>query len=126
MTNEELYLKSRITNENPFRVPEGYFDRLTADVMARLPERQSENPKEEKTARRIQLRRSWLAAASVAVVAIVGTLVYASYGKLEPEEIPALLERGDRRLTGPTMPPQGLYLNRVWYPEPVNALFEEA
>ena len=56
--------------------------------------------------------------------AIVGTLVYASYGKLEPEEIPALLEMGDRRLTGPTMPPQGLYLNRVWYPVPVSALFE--
>ena len=49
------------------------------------------------------------------VRAIVGTLVYASYGKLLPEDIPALLERGDRRLTGPTMPPQGLYLNRVWY-----------
>lgn len=84
MTNEELYLKSRITNENPFRVPEGYFDRLTADVMARLPERQSENPKEEKTARRIQLRRSWLAAASVAVVAIVGTLVY--FNRLNPAD----------------------------------------
>ena len=47
--------------------------------------------------------------------AIVGTLIYASYGKLRPEEIPQLLEKGDRRLTGPTMPPQGLYLNRVWY-----------
>ena len=57
--------------------------------------------------------------------AIVGTLVYASYGKLEPEEIPSLLEKGDRRLTGPTMPPQGLYLNRVWYPDPVGALFAE-
>ncbi len=55
--------------------------------------------------------------------AIVGTLVYASYGKLEPEEIPILLEKGDRRLTGPTMPPQGLYLNRVWYPDPVGKLF---
>ncbi len=49
------------------------------------------------------------------VRAIVGTMVYASYGKLEPEEIPGLLERGDRRLTGPTMPPQGLYMNRLWY-----------
>ena len=49
------------------------------------------------------------------VRAIVGTMVYASYGKLEPEDIPALLETGDRRLTGPTMPPQGLYMNRVWY-----------
>ena len=59
------------------------------------------------------------------VRAIVGTLVYASYGKLTPEEIPALLEKGDRRLTGPTMPPQGLYLNRVWYPDPVGKMFEK-
>lgn len=56
--------------------------------------------------------------------AIVGTLIYASYGKLLPEDIPALLQKGDRRLTGPTMPPQGLYLNRVWYDEPVGTLFK--
>jgi len=49
------------------------------------------------------------------VRAIVGTMVYAAYGKLRPEEIPGLLETGDRRLTGPTMPPQGLYMNRIWY-----------
>ena len=47
----------------------------------------------------------------------------AEFCKLEPEDIPALLEKGDRRLTGPTMPPQGLYLNRVWYPDPVGTLF---
>ena len=47
--------------------------------------------------------------------AMVGTMVYASYGKLQPEDIPGLLAKGDRRLTGPTMPPQGLYLNRIWY-----------
>ncbi len=49
------------------------------------------------------------------VRAIVGTMVYASHGKLVPEEIPSLLQTRDRRLTGPTMPPQGLYLNRLWY-----------
>lgn len=83
MTNEELYLKSKITNENPFRVPEGYFDRLTADVMARLPERQSENPSESKPARRVLLR-PLLAAASVAVVALIGTLVY--FNRLNPAD----------------------------------------
>ena len=57
--------------------------------------------------------------------AIVGTLVYAAYGKLQPKDIPLLLERGDRRLTGPTMPPQGLYLNRVWYEGAVGKLFED-
>ncbi len=58
------------------------------------------------------------------VRAIVGTLVYASYGKLEPELIPSLLERGDRRLTGPTMPPQGLYMNRVWYEGDVGSMMD--
>ncbi|MBR3475304.1 MAG: tRNA pseudouridine(38-40) synthase TruA [Oscillospiraceae bacterium] len=56
--------------------------------------------------------------------AMVGTMVYASYGKLLPEEIPALLEKGDRRLTGPTMPPQGLYLNRLWYEGAVGEMME--
>lgn len=55
--------------------------------------------------------------------AMVGTMVYASYGKLLPQDIPMLLERGDRRLTGPTMPPQGLYLNRLWYDNPVGQMF---
>ena len=56
--------------------------------------------------------------------AIVGTMVYASHGKLEPEEIPRLLELGDRRLTGPTMPPQGLYLNRIWYEGKVGEMMQ--
>lgn len=56
--------------------------------------------------------------------AMVGTMVYASYGKLAPEDIPRLLELGDRRLTGPTMPPQGLYLNRVWYDGAAGAMFD--
>lgn len=47
--------------------------------------------------------------------AIVGTCVYAAHGKFLPSEIPALLIAGDRRLTGPTMPPQGLCLQRLWY-----------
>ena len=59
------------------------------------------------------------------VRAIVGTCVYASHGKLEPEDIPGLLEQGDRRLTGPTMPPQGLYLNRLWYEGEVGEMMEK-
>ena len=58
------------------------------------------------------------------VRAIVGTMVYAALGKLEPEDIPALLAAGDRRLTGPTMPPQGLYMNRVWYGGAVGEMME--
>ena len=47
--------------------------------------------------------------------AMAGTLVYVSMGKIKPGEIQALLEKGDRRLTGPTVPSQGLYLSRIWY-----------
>lgn len=59
------------------------------------------------------------------VRAIVGTMVYAALGKLKPEGIPALLDTRDRRLTGPTMPPQGLYLSRVWYDGAVGDMMSE-
>ena len=49
-------------------------------------------------------------------------MVYASHGKLRPEDIPALLETRNRRLTGPTMPPQGLYMNRLWYDGPAGEM----
>jgi len=48
--------------------------------------------------------------------AMVGTLLYVSQGKIAPEEISELLALRDRRLTGPTVPPQGLALSRIWYP----------
>ena len=47
--------------------------------------------------------------------AIVGTLLYVSEGKISPEDIPVLIEKKDRRLTGPTVPPGGLCLTRIWY-----------
>ena len=55
--------------------------------------------------------------------AMVGTLIYVSEGKISPDEIPALLEMKDRRLTGPTVPPGGLYLTRIWYDGEVGQLF---
>ena len=49
------------------------------------------------------------------VRAITGTVLYAAEGKLTPEDIPAILDAGDRTLAGPTVPPGGLYLTRLWY-----------
>lgn len=49
------------------------------------------------------------------VRAITGTVLYAAEGKLRPEEIPAILEAGNRTLAGPTAPPGGLYLTKLWY-----------
>ena len=53
------------------------------------------------------------------VRAMVGTVVYAAEGKLAPEDIPAILDSGNRTLAGPTVPPGGLYMTRLWYDEDV-------
>ena len=45
----------------------------------------------------------------------VGTLVDVAYGKIEPEDIPKIIEQKDRRAAGSTAPPHGLYLNKVSY-----------
>ena len=49
------------------------------------------------------------------VRAITGTVLYAAEGKLTAEDIPKILDAGDRTLAGPTVPPGGLYMTRLWY-----------
>lgn len=49
---------------------------------------------------------------------MVGTLLDTGRGKLTPEDIPRLFELRDRSRSGPTVPPQGLCLVSVEYPEP--------
>lgn len=53
------------------------------------------------------------------VRAMVGTIIYAAEGKLDPDDIPAILTSGNRTLSGPTAPPGGLYMTRLWYDEDV-------
>ncbi|MEG0765226.1 MAG: tRNA pseudouridine(38-40) synthase TruA [Pseudoflavonifractor sp.] len=53
------------------------------------------------------------------VRAMVGTCVYASDGKLDPAAIPHILTAGDRGAAGPTAPPDGLYMTKLWYREDV-------
>ena len=46
---------------------------------------------------------------------IVGTIVLAGLSKIGPEEFLDILAARDRRLAGPTAPPQGLFLMKVEY-----------
>ena len=46
---------------------------------------------------------------------MVGTLLRVTQGKLTPQQIPEVLAAKNRGAAGPTAPPQGLYLNRVFY-----------
>lgn len=46
---------------------------------------------------------------------IVGTLIYIGMGKIKKEKIRCMLNKGNRTLAGPTAPPQGLFLQEVFY-----------
>jgi tRNA pseudouridine38-40 synthase len=47
--------------------------------------------------------------------AMAGTVVYAAEGKIKPGEIGAILDSGNRTAAGPTVPPGGLYMTKLWY-----------
>lgn len=46
---------------------------------------------------------------------IAGTLVEVGLGKIEPTEIPKIIESKNREKAGKTLQPQGLYLVKVEY-----------
>ena len=76
MTNkEERYLKSRIGKQNPFRVPEGYFDSFAERMMENLPEQEARTIVMVKP-RRSKVLRTVLYAAACLCIAVVGTVIY--------------------------------------------------
>lgn len=69
MMNEEEYLRSKMGKRNPFTVPEGYFEQLTQQVMARIPaEEQEKKPAAKKAI--IRQLRPWLYAAACVCVGV--------------------------------------------------------
>jgi tRNA pseudouridine38-40 synthase len=45
-----------------------------------------------------------------------GTLLYVGLGKLKPVDVKEILNSKDRKKAGPTLPPNGLFLVKVYYP----------
>jgi hypothetical protein len=71
--NEEQYLINKAGKENPFRVPEGYFDSLASQVMSRVDaegNKPQDMPMIEKKAKTVWLRPVLYAAASVCALFI--------------------------------------------------------
>ncbi|MCS7160248.1 MAG: tRNA pseudouridine(38-40) synthase TruA [Gemmatales bacterium] len=60
------------------------------------------------------------------VRAIVGTIVNVGRGYWSEERVVEILHARDRRLAGPTAPPQGLFLMQVWYDEEPTLVSDEA
>jgi tRNA pseudouridine38-40 synthase len=53
---------------------------------------------------------------------IVGTLLEVGRGRLAPGDISQIFELRDRSRSGPTVPPEGLYLVALDYPDPTDSL----
>lgn len=65
--NEEMYIQEKVGKRNPFRVPEGYFDGLTDQIMQSLPDQ----PK--RRAKSVFMRPVfYTAAASVCALLVAG------------------------------------------------------
>ncbi len=46
---------------------------------------------------------------------MIGTLLRVAQGKIKKEDIPKIIEYKDRSKAGPTVPAEGLYLNKLFY-----------
>lgn len=46
---------------------------------------------------------------------MVGTMLFVGMGRIDKTEIPKIILDGNRKAAGPTAPPQGLFLEKVYY-----------
>lgn len=91
MNYEDKEIQERFGKENPFRVPEGYFDQLTERVMSQLPEREQQAEHIPLTERRSKSRwvalRPWLYAAACTVAAVVMGITFYSHESAEEQHL---------------------------------------
>ena len=91
MNYEEKEMQVRFGKENPFRVPEGYFDQLTDRVMAQLPEREQKAEQISLSDRhpksRLVALRPWLYAAACTVAVVVMGLTFYSHDVAEEQPL---------------------------------------
>ena len=71
----------------------------------------------EESARRVRIEISGNGFLWNMVRIIAGTLVEVGRGRMTPEDVAAAIESKDRRKAGPTLPPTGLCLEWVRYPQ---------
>ena len=57
---EEDNIRKKRGTENPFQVPEGYFDTVVADVMSRLPEKEETTEEPQRQPTTWQRIKPWL------------------------------------------------------------------
>ena len=91
MNYEEKEMQERFGKENPFRVPEGYFDQLTDRVMAQLPEREQKAEQislsDRQPKSRLVALRPWLYAAACTIAVVVMGVTFLSHESAEEQPL---------------------------------------
>ncbi len=80
--NDEERIKERFGKEQPFRVPEGYFDHFASQFISQLPEREARQIKLRPS--RWQQWRPWAAAAAFIGVVAVGATLWLGHSEQQP------------------------------------------
>ena len=85
MMNEDVLIESKMGKRNPFKVPEGYFDQLTEQVMQMIPEENTQTAQVQvmKPAKNAILRslRPLFYAAACSCIAVFGVATYLHLNK---------------------------------------------
>lgn len=85
MTNEERFIEENFGKKNPYRVPEGYFDHFTEQLLSQLPEQQAAEPVRYS---RLKVLRPILMAAACLCIAIFSVTIYLNRSQDAPESAP--------------------------------------
>jgi len=84
---EEQFIEQKFGKEAGFKVPDGYFDTLTENILAQLPENNAKIVK-MKSSRAAWLRPISIAAASICI-ALFGAGIYFNHTDKQPQQIVA-------------------------------------
>lgn len=88
MTNEETIIQENLGKQNPYRVPEGYFDSFYEKLMAELPEHTKPEIVAMPQRSRLRFLRPALLAAACLCVAIFSITLFFSHQQETPEQTP--------------------------------------
>lgn len=89
MTNEEKIIQEKLGNQNPFRVPEGYFDSFADQLMSQIPETKREVEQPVHKATKVRLLRPIMVAAACACIAIFSITLYLNHAQEPAKELTA-------------------------------------
>jgi hypothetical protein len=96
MDSVEKYVRSRMSRKEPFQVPEGYFDNLVGEIMAKLPEQKELDGAGQTDSRKVvpltpslyaRLRPVLYVAACLLVAVLSFAVYYADSDKKEGQQV---------------------------------------